>query len=127
MELTDSTFRTSILLSTMYCTFDMIYVTFYPLSIIFGKDEIPAQNWFRTFLMVVINISYVLGVAILYIWFSWQCEEAVEEVIFLFGVQAEKSNIDTMQAAKTKDALLILELQVNRKDIFEEVLSLLQR
>jgi hypothetical protein len=88
MDLTDYTFRTSILLSTVYCTFEVIFATFYPLSVIFGKDEILLAAP-RLFLVMVINISFVLGVAILYIWFSWQCEEAVGEVIFLFGLRCE--------------------------------------
>jgi hypothetical protein len=80
----------------------MIFVTFYPLSIVFGNDDISAQFWFRTFLMVVINFSYVFGVSALYVWFSWQCEEAVEEVIFLCLVQAEKLNNDPMLGCQNK-------------------------
>jgi len=79
----------------------MIFVTFYPLSIVFGNDNISAQFWFRTFLMVVINFSYIFGVAALYVWFSWQCEEAVDEVMD-FLVQSEKLNHDPMQGCQNK-------------------------
>jgi hypothetical protein len=82
MDLTDFTFRTSILLSTIYCTFDMIYGIFYPFSILLGKDESIPEFSSKIFLIIVINISYVLGVIIVYIWFSWQCEEAVDVVSF---------------------------------------------
>jgi hypothetical protein len=101
MELTDCTFRTSILLSTIYCTFDMIFGIFYPLAIVFKNDDIPPQYRFKTFLMIVVNISYVLGVAILYIWFSWQCEEAVEEVIFCL-IQPEILYIDPTLGCQNK-------------------------
>jgi len=104
MELTDRTFRPTILLSTIYCTFDTIFGIFYPLAIVFRNNDIPPQYRFKTYLIIVINISYVLGVAILYTWFSWQCEETVEEVIFLGLLQAQAKilNNDPMLGCQNK-------------------------
>lgn len=80
INLTDKTFRTSILLSTIYCTFDMIFGIFYTLTIISEMDKSSYAQIFKLLMFLLINISYVLALLILFIWFSWQCEEAIVKV-----------------------------------------------